>query len=284
MKAFSLNLRGRLLECERPLVMGILNATPDSFHAASRCMDSAEIGARAKKMIEDGADIIDVGAYSSRPGAAEVPAELEAERLANAIKAIRASIAREIPISVDTFRPEVARMAVADCGADIVNDIYGTKTDSTMPQTVAELGVPYILMHMRGTPADMQTLTDYDGDVVVNVIKEMSESIARCRQLGIADIIADPGFGFAKTLEQNYRMLAHLKAFDILGCPVLVGVSRKSMLTRLLNIDSSEAEGATIAAGAFALDRGAAILRVHDVKGARQSVEIYSQIIRHSHA
>ncbi|MDE6156861.1 MAG: dihydropteroate synthase [Muribaculaceae bacterium] len=277
MKPFTLNIRGRVVGFDHPVVMGIINATPDSFYAGSRVSDAEAIADRARSMIADGADMLDVGAYSSRPGAADVSAEEEARRLEIALGAVRAAVGDEVPVSVDTFRADVARRCVREWGADIVNDISGGKLDSNMFATVADLRCPYILMHMRGTPATMQTMTDY-ADVTADVISELSRSLWQLAELGVADVIVDPGFGFAKTLEQNYEMMARLGAFDILDRPLLVGVSRKSMLTRLLGIDASDALVPTAVLGAYALDRGASILRVHDVLAARQSVTIFEQL------
>lgn len=277
MKPFTLNIRGRVVGFDHPVVMGIINATPDSFYAGSRVSDSEAIADRARSMIADGADMLDVGAYSSRPGAADVSAEEEARRLEIALGAVRAAVGDEVPVSVDTFRADVARRCVMEWGADIVNDISGGKLDSNMFATVADLRCPYILMHMRGTPATMQTMTDY-ADVTADVISELSRSLWQLAELGVSDVIVDPGFGFAKTLEQNYEMMARLGAFDILDRPLLVGVSRKSMLTRLLGIDAADALVPTAVLGAYALDRGASILRVHDVLAARQSVTIFEQL------
>lgn len=277
MKPFTLNIRGRVVGFDHPVVMGIINATPDSFYAGSRVSDAEAIAERARSMIADGADMLDVGAYSSRPGAADVSAEEELRRLEIALGAVRAAVGDEVPVSVDTFRADVARRCVREWGADIVNDISGGKLDSNMFATVADLRCPYILMHMRGTPATMQTMTDY-ADVTADVICELSRSLWQLAELGVADVIVDPGFGFAKTLEQNYEMMARLGAFDILDRPLLVGVSRKSMLTRLLGIDAADALVPTAVLGAYALDRGASILRVHDVLAARQSVTIFEQL------
>ena len=273
MKPFSINIRGRLVDFDRPAVMGIINITPDSFYAASRVADDEAIVARAIAMADAGADILDLGAYSSRPGASVVPEEVEAERLCRALSVVRSAVGSEMPVSVDTFRASVARKCVAEWGADIINDISGGKLDPDMFETVAALRCPYILMHMRGTPATMQTLTDY-GDVTADVIAELSHSLSELEELGVADVIIDPGFGFAKTLEQNYEMMKNLRAFDVLGRPLLVGVSRKSMLTRLLDISADEAASSTAVLGALAVERGASILRVHDVALARQSIAI----------
>ncbi len=272
MPVITLNLHGRLVEFDKPAVMGILNATPDSFHAGSRALDTESIARKAQQLVADGADMIDIGAYSSRPGASEVPPEEERRRLGIALHAVRDAVGGNIPVSVDTFRADIARFAI-DNGADIINDISGGTLDPDMFQAIADLNVPYILMHMRGTPATMQSMTDYT-DVVADVIVDMSHKLYSLHELGVADIIIDPGFGFAKTLEQNYRILARLDEFKILGCPILAGISRKSMLTRLLGIDAADALTATAIAGALAIERGAAIIRVHDPKEAAQSIAI----------
>ena len=276
MQPFTLNLHGRLIEYSRPAVMGVLNITPDSFYSSSRAQTRADIMAAAERLVSDGADMLDLGAYSSRPGADEVPAEEEMARLDLGIHAVREAVGDDIPISIDTFRADVAEKAIG-WGGDIINDIAGGTLDPEMFATVARLRVPYILMHMRGTPATMQTMTDY-GDVVADVISELSFKIAELQELGVADIIVDPGFGFAKTLDQNYRLLAHLADFAILGRPVLDGMSRKSMLTRLLGIDAADALTPTAIAGTLALERGAAILRVHDPREAAQSVTIIEKL------
>lgn len=270
---FSLNLKGRLEVYDRPQVMGIVNVTPDSFFEGSRTMRGAEIAARVEKQIADGADFIDVGAYSSRPGAADVPLEEEIARLKEGLRILRA-IDSHIPVSVDTFRADVARVAVEDLGADIINDISGGNLDGRMFETVAQLGVPYILMHMRGTPATMQTYTDY-ADVTADVISDLSSKLRRLRLAGVSDVIVDPGFGFSKTTEQNFEMMKNLDAFDALGCPVLVGISRKSMITKTLGVAPSDALAGTIAFNTLALTRGAAFLRVHDVREAAQMLKLY---------
>ncbi len=277
MNSFSLNINGRLVEYDRPAVMGIVNITPDSFYDASRVPETSKAVERAKKMISQGADMLDIGGYSTRPGAAEVSEEEEIRRLGAVVPAIREAIGREIPISIDTFRANIARLAIEQWGADIINDVSGGKLDEHMFDTVAELKCPYILMHMRGTPDTMGTLTQYN-NLTADIISELAEAVARLEATGVADIIVDPGFGFAKTLEQNYELLANLDKFGILRRPVLVGVSRKSMITKLLDITAPEALEGTTAVHAFALDRGAAILRVHDVLPAVQTVKIYQAL------
>ncbi len=278
MNPFTLNINGRLVEYDRPAVMGIINATPDSFYPGSRTADSRAVAERARMMLSQGADMLDLGAYSSRPGAADVSAADEGDRLHMALDAIR-SVSADVPVSVDTFRADVAEKAVTEWGADIINDISGGTLDPDMFETVARLHVPYILMHMRGTPADMQQHCCY-ADVTADVAADLSAKLHRLSVLGVNDVIIDPGFGFSKTLEQNYRMLRELDTFGLLGRPVLVGVSRKSMITRLLGIGSEDALNGTTAVNTLALDRGASILRVHDVQAARQAVEIYCAMQR----
>ena len=276
-RPFSLNLKGRLAEYDHPAVMGILNVTPDSFYAGSRVTGTVELHRRVERMLAQGADIIDVGGYSSRPGADNVSPEEEMARVRRGVEAIR-RVSADIPVSVDTFRADVARRAVLDWGADIVNDISGGALDSGMFSTVAELKVPYILMHMRGTPATMQTMTDYE-DVTADVVAELSGLMHQLELAGVADIIIDPGFGFAKTLDQNYELMRHLPQMaQLLGKPVLVGISRKSMITKLLSVTADEALPGTVALNTFALLNGASILRVHDVEAAVQAVRIVSRL------
>lgn len=272
-RSFSLNIKGELREYTRPQVMGIVNVTPDSFFEGSRTMSENDIARRIEKHIAAGADFIDMGAYSSRPGADDVSPEEETERLKTGMRILRA-IDRSIPVSIDTFRADVARAAIEEFGADIVNDISGGDLDGKMFETVAELGVPYILMHMRGTPSTMQSLTDYN-DVTADVVADLSRKLRTLHLLGVADVIVDPGFGFSKTTEQNFEMMRNLEAFDALGCPVLVGVSRKSMITRTLGIPSDEALAGTVALDTIALMKGADFLRVHDVLEAVQTVKLF---------
>ncbi|MBD5244602.1 MAG: dihydropteroate synthase [Barnesiella sp.] len=257
--------------------MAIINATPDSFHSPSRHTAAGSVGATAERFISEGADIIDVGAYSSRPGADDVSEQEEMTRLRTALREIRA-VDSHIPVSVDTFRSAVARMAVEEFGADIINDISGGDMDEEMFGTVASLHVPYVLMHMRGTPATMQHLTDYaDGDVTGGVIAELSAKIRRLHLLGVSDVIIDPGLGFAKTTSQNFTLLRQLPLLtEAFGLPILIGLSRKSMLTRTLSITPAEALEATVAADMIALMQGASILRVHDPLPCRQSVELFT--------
>lgn len=276
-KPFSLNIHGRLIEYDRPAVMGIINVTPDSFYAGSRTK-ADEIGRRVRSMIDDGADMIDIGAYSSRPGAAEVSEAEEIDRLSEGMAALREA-APDVVVSVDTFRASVAKVAIEQMGADIVNDISGGDLDGRMFETVASLRVPYILMHMRGTPADMQTLTEYPDGVTAEVLRDLSVKLRTLRLAGVNDVIVDPGFGFAKTLEQNYRLMADLPMFtEMLDAPVLVGVSRKSMVTRALGITAKDALNGTTVLNTIALLGGAQILRVHDVKACAEAVRIVSML------
>ncbi len=274
---FTLNIRGRLVTFDRPAVMGILNVTPDSFFSGSRAMSAYDIERRVETMLTQGVDIIDIGACSTRPGADPVSDDEETTRLSRGMEIVR-RLAPDIPVSVDTFRASVARRAVTTMGCDIVNDISGGTLDDNMVATVADLHCPYILMHMRGTPATMQTLTEYGDDVTATVISELQRQVRCFEQAGVADIIIDPGFGFAKTVDQNYAVMAGLRRFAIFGRPVLVGISRKSMITKALSIRADEALEATTALNAYALDRGADILRVHDVAAARQAVDIHVRI------
>ena len=271
-KPYSLNLNGRLVTIDRPWVMGIINITPDSFYSGSRINDEQSLIQRVRQMVADGADIIDVGACSTRPGSESVDAQGEMKRLQWAL----AIIGREAPgviISVDTFRAAVARRCVEEWGAHIINDISGGTLDDEMFATVASLNVPYVLMHMRGTPETMSSLTDYD-DVAADVLEWMARRIDDLRQMGVSDVIADPGFGFAKTVEQNYRLLACLEAYHALNAPLLVGVSRKRMIFTPLDITPDEALNGTTVVNTLALERGAHILRVHDVKAAAEAVKL----------
>lgn len=270
----SIRIKEKLYDFEEPKVMGILNVTPDSFYAGSRV--GSEAASRASEMLADGADILDIGGYSSRPGAEDISSEREYDRLAPALDAIRSEHPESI-ISVDTFRANVARKTVENFAVDIINDISGGTLDPEMRDTVAALGTPYILMHMRGTPATMQQMCRYD-DVVADVLSELAFKTDDFRQAGVHDIIVDPGFGFAKTIEQNYRLLAALNLFHETGCPVLAGISRKSMLFKPLGIAPDDAGPATVAVHSMALMLGADIIRVHDVRQAVQSVKIFKML------
>lgn len=272
----TINVGGRLVSLDEPQVMGILNVTPDSFFATSRCRSEEEIRQRVCMMRREGATMVDIGAYSSRPGAEEVSVEEELRRLLPAVGIVREEWPDAI-ISVDTFRAEVARQAV-EVGADIINDISGGEMDKDMFRTVAELHVPYILMHMQGTPQDMQKAPHYD-NLMCEVFRSLGERVEELHEMGVADVIVDPGFGFGKTMAQNYEMMARLGEFRLLGCPILVGISRKSMVYRLLDTTSEESLNGTTALNTIALMNGASILRVHDVREAVEAIKIYRQCL-----
>jgi dihydropteroate synthase len=273
-KTFSINLRGRLVEIDRPWVMGILNVTPDSFYQGSRCDDVSKIELRVRQLIDEGADVIDIGAYSTRPGAAEITADEEYSRLQRGLEVIH-RLAPSAIVSVDTFRASVARRCVDDFGVDIINDVAGGTLDDDMFATVASLRVPYVLMHMRGTPATMQSLTAYD-NVTADVVEYLARRIDTLHQMGVSDVIADPGFGFSKTVEQNYEMLDNLQLFAALNVPLLVGISRKSMIFRALDCTPDDALNGTTVLNTISLLKGAHILRVHDVKAAVEAVKLVS--------
>ena len=279
-KPYSLNLRGRLVTLERPWVMGIVNITPDSFYCGSRVTDEQTLIERVSQMLDAGADVLDLGACSTRPGSEQVSAQGEMERLQWALDIVR-RLAPNVILSVDTYRADVARRCVEEWGVDIINDISGGTLDAAMFETVAQLRVPYVLMHMRGAPDTMSSLTDYD-DVTADVLQWMARRIDELRQMGVADVIADPGFGFAKTMEQNYEMLARLEAFHALDAPLLVGVSRKRMIYTPLGCMADEALNGTTIVNTMALERGAHILRVHDVRAAVEAVKLTALLRQHS--
>lgn len=271
-----INVNGRLMDLSHPRVMGILNLTPDSFYAGSRKQTEKEIADRTSQIMEEGGSVIDVGAYSSRPGAADVSAAEEMERLRKGLPAIF----REQPgavVSVDTFRADVARMCVEEFGVAIINDISAGEMDRNMFPVVARLGVPYVMMHMQGTPQNMQRHPHYD-HLLKEVLYYFSEKIQRLRDLGAKDLIVDPGFGFGKTLAHNYELLAQMDELSVFELPVLVGVSRKSMIYNLLGGTSEDALNGTTAVNMVALLKGADILRVHDVKPAVEAVKIASAL------
>ena len=273
----SLNLNGRLYSLERPLVMGIVNVTPDSFYADSRVSGEHALRERLDQLINEGASIADLGAYSSRPGAEVVSPEEEKRRLTPALRLLRDEYP-DLPVSVDTFRAEIAAWAVQEYGASLINDISGGGLDGDMYRTVARLQVPYILMHMQGDPQTMQSKTDYT-DVTLAVLDYFIERIGQLRELGLHDLILDPGFGFSKTTEQNYELMARLgEITSILPQPLLVGISRKSMIYRPLATTPQEALNGTTFLHALALERGAKILRVHDVRPAVEAVTLYEQL------
>ena len=275
---FSITVQGRLVQYDRPAVMGILNVTDDSFYDGGRYRTDETIVLRAKQLANEGADIIDIGASSSRPGAILLPPDEEARRLAHAVTLVREVLPQAV-ISVDTCYALPARTAI-EAGADIINDIGGGDLDSEMFATVAALQVPYVMMHMRGTPADMQQHTGY-GDIIDELTRHFSTRLDQLYRLGVKDVWIDPGFGFAKTVEENYQLLDRLDELTgLFREPLLVGVSRKSMIYKPLNITPAEALDGTVALDAIALDRGARILRVHDPRPARQTVDLLSIIQR----
>lgn len=271
----SINVGGHLRDFRRPWIMGILNVTTDSFYAGCREEDGAGIASRVRTIRDEGADCIDIGACSTRPGSQPVAEATELRRLLVAISIVRSEWPEAV-VSVDTFRASVARRCV-EAGADIVNDVSGGTLDPDMFDTVADLKVPYILTHMRGTSATMSSLAQY-ADVSADVITELAFSARKLRERGVCDIIIDPGFGFAKDVEQNYRLFASLDEVCRIGLPVLVGVSRKSMIWRPLGITPEEALPGTIALNSFAIMHGASILRVHDVGAAVQTRDVILMI------
>lgn len=272
-----INVNGRLLDLSVPQVMGILNVTPDSFFAGSRAQTVEGITARARQIIDEGAAIIDIGAYSSRPGAEHISGEEEISRLRTALEILNKNHPDAV-ISVDTFRSEVARVCVEEYGVAIINDIAAGEMDGKMFETVAELNVPYIMMHMQGTPQNMQKEPHYD-NFIKAVFLYFAEKVQKLHDLKVNDIILDPGFGFGKTLEHNYELMNNLPEFRIFELPLLVGVSRKSMITRLLGIKADEALNGTTVLNTIALQRGADIIRVHDVKEAVQAVKIVEKML-----
>ncbi len=273
----SIQLKGELVSLDKPLVMGILNVTPDSFFSGSRYQTEQEILARAKTIIDEGGDIIDLGAYSSRPDSVDISVEQEKERLDFALSILKDHYPDAV-YSVDTFRAEVAEHCVEKYGVDIINDISGGGLDDKMFETVADLQVPYVMMHMRGTPQSMTQYTDYK-DLLPEVLKYFAERTDELYRLGVNDVIIDPGFGFSKTIDQNYEMMNHLEAFKIFDIPLLVGISRKSMIYKLFGTTPSESLNGTSVLNTLALMKGANILRVHDVREAREAIAIVSKTI-----
>nr|WP_295925375.1 dihydropteroate synthase [uncultured Dyadobacter sp.] len=268
----TLNIRGRLLDLSEPVVMGILNVTPDSFFSGSRVGSDDEIVGRAGQMLLEGAGMIDIGGYSTRPGAREVDPQEESDRIESAVTPL-AKYFPELVISVDTFRAVVAERGILS-GAHIVNDVAGGTLDNEMFDTVARLRVPYILMHMRGTPQTMNQLTDYH-QLVPDVLRDLKRKADLLRAKGVADLIIDPGFGFAKSIPQNFVLMRHLSEFGLLGYPVLAGISRKTTIYKTLNISADEALNGTTVLNTLALQQGASILRVHDVRPAVEAVKLW---------
>lgn len=272
----TINIKGSLLDVSSPLVMGILNITPDSFYAQSRIQNELGIIERVSEIIAQGGRIIDIGAQSSNPKSEFLSAGVEMERLDFALKVIN----REFPnviLSVDTFYADVARFCVEEHGVAMINDISGGQIDETMFAMAARLNVPYILMHMRSTPQTMQQYTHYD-NFIQDIFYYFSEKVSQLHQLGVNDVIIDPGFGFSKTLEQNYELMANLKGFSAFDLPLLVGISRKSMIYKLFDTDAQNSLNGTSVLNTYALANGANILRVHDVKEAVQAIAIMQKI------
>ena len=271
-----INANGRLMDLSEPQVMGILNVTPDSFYAGSHGVTEGYIIDRIHQIMNEGASIIDIGACSTRPGADEVSIEEEMSRLRMGLELIRKHRPDAI-VSVDTYRADVAKMCVEEYGAAIINDISAGQMDEQMFPTIARLGIPYIIMHMKGTPKDMQVNPQYD-HFLKEVFYYFSEKVQRLRDLGVKDIIIDPGFGFGKTLEHNYELMNHLEEFALFELPLLVGISRKSMIYKHLSITPEEALNGTTTLNTIALLKGASILRVHDVREAMESIKIIQKM------
>jgi dihydropteroate synthase len=269
----TINCKGTLIDFTTPKVMGILNLTPDSFYDGGRNSSEKDYLQHAEKMLKDGADFIDVGAYSSRPGAVDISEEEELNRLVPVVQLLLQEFP-EVLLSIDTFRSEVARQAVEN-GAAIINDISGGSLDPEMLKTVAELQVPYILMHMRGNPKNMKDLNQYD-DLAKDLLFYFSEKISEARNLGINDLIVDPGFGFSKNIAQNFELMSKLELFKSLNLPLLSGISRKSLIYKTFNTTPNEALNGTTVLNTISLLKGAHILRVHDVKEAVECVKLTS--------
>ncbi len=274
---YTINVGGKLMDLGEPQVMGILNVTPDSFYSASRKNTEQEIADRVQAILAEGGSMIDIGAYSSRPGADDVSAEEEMDRLRGGLKILR-NIAPDAVVSVDTFRADVAKMCVEEFGVQIINDISGGELDDRMFDTVAALGVPYILMHMKGDPQTMQNGPHYD-DLLAEMLRYFGTKVQQLHELGVKDVILDPGFGFAKTLEHNYELMNRMQDLQVLELPMLVGISRKSMIYRLLGTSPEEALNGTSVLNTLALLKGASILRVHDVKAAVEVVQIVKKML-----
>ena len=274
---YTINVGGKLMDLGEPQVMGILNVTPDSFYSASRKNTEQEIADRVQAILAEGGSMIDIGAYSSRPGADDVSAEEEMDRLRGGLKILR-NFAPDAVVSVDTFRADVAKMCVEEFGVQIINDISGGELDSRMFDTVAALGVPYILMHMKGDPQTMQNGPHYD-DLLAEMLRYFGTKVQQLHELGVKDVILDPGFGFAKTLEHNYELMNRMQDLQVLELPMLVGISRKSMIYRLLGTSPEEALNGTSVLNTLALLKGASILRVHDVKAAVEVVQIVKKML-----
>ncbi len=271
----TLNVQGQVLNLADPVVMGILNVTSDSFYEGSRVATEKDWLKKAEEMLNNGAAILDVGAYSSRPGASDVSEEIEIERIRQSISSLMKAFPKAV-LSVDTFRSKVANVAVQE-GASLINDISGGALDSDMFETVARLRVPYVLMHMKGTPQNMSTLTNYN-NLMKELVSYFQEKIVQLTSLGVKDIIIDPGFGFAKNIEQNFYLLNHLEHLHVLGKPLLVGVSRKSMIYKTLGSSVENSLNGTTVLNTIALLKGAHLLRVHDVKEAWEAIRLHKEL------
>ena len=275
----TININGQLLDLSIPKVMGIVNLTPDSFFESSRAQTDVQVAERVNLLLTEGADMLDVGAYSSRPGAADLPEEEEMRRLRKGLSVLRKE-APDAIVSVDTFRADVAKMCIEEYGVAIINDIAGGELDSNMFSTIARAHVPYIIMHMQGIPQNMQQAPHYE-DVLKEVILSLANKVRTLQEMKVNDIILDPGFGFGKTQAHNFELLAHLNEFDIFQLPLLVGVSRKSMVYKTLDITPAEALNGTTVLNTIALSKGANILRVHDVKEAVQAVKLWQNVTQY---
>jgi len=271
-----INCNGSLLDFDMPRIMGILNVTPDSFYDGGYYYDQNSLQQRIKQLLEEGADIIDVGGYSSRPGADDISEKEEWQRLEPVLKFIRKEYSETI-ISVDTFRSDIAKAAVKEYGVDIINDISGGELDNNMFETISELQVPYIMMHMKGTPQNMKEKAHYD-DMMDEILKYFARKYDQLRNMGVNDVILDPGFGFAKNIEQNFLLMNKLKQFKVFDLPLLVGISRKSMIFKTLNIKPKEALNGTTVLNTIAALQGADILRVHDVKQAKEVIQLLQKL------
>ncbi len=271
-----INCKGQLIDLSEPKVMGIINITPDSFYRGSRANSDKDILKKAEQMLKEGATFLDLGAYSSRPGAQDISEEEELERMLPAVEAILKEFPEAV-LSIDSFRSRIAKESI-ETGAAIVNDISAGKLDENMLKTIAELQVPYIMMHMKGTPQNMKEQNQYD-DLLSEVLFYFSERIAEARKLGINDLIIDPGFGFAKNISQNFELLAKLNLFKNLELPLLAGLSRKSMIWKKLHIPPENALNGTTSLNTIALLKGANILRVHDVKEAMECIKLTGEVL-----
>jgi len=276
-RKLTINCGGELLDLSEPKIMGILNIAPDSFYDGGNYSSKEKFLEQVNTMINDGCDIVDIGAYSSRPGAEDITADKELKRLSPVLEIVRTKFPNII-ISVDTFRSEVAKKVVADFSVNIINDISAGEIDANMFETMAELNVPYILMHMQGNPQNMQSNPQYN-NVIGELIDYFSEKVEKLKLLGVNDLIIDPGFGFGKTIDHNYQILKYLNDFKILELPILVGLSRKSMINKLLEVSPEEALNGTTVLNTLALINGANILRVHDVKAAKETIKLTQKFL-----